>query len=213
MSCRHNIWPQFNPLVVPTSPVYIHVLCWVTQLCLTLCDPMDCSLPGSSVHGDSPSKDTGVGCQTLLQGIFQPRDQTQFSWNASRFFINWATREAHLYTHTHTHTHTHTYIYMYVYGSYIQAHIHTYIYTYIGFPGGARVVKNLSANARDTGLIPGSGRSSGEGNVNPLQYSCLENSMDRGAWKSIVHRVSKSWTLSDKHWVYTFYVMNSSTEY
>ena len=115
--------------------------------------------------------------------------------------------------YTHTHTHTHTYIYMYVYGSYIQAHIHTYIYTYIGFPGGARVVKNLSANARDTGLIPGSGRSSGEGNVNPLQYSCLENSMDRGAWKSIVHRVSKSWTLSDKHWVYTFYVMNSSTEY
>ena len=40
------------------------------QSCPTLCDPMDCSLPGSSVHGDSPSKNTGVGCHALLQGIF-----------------------------------------------------------------------------------------------------------------------------------------------
>ena len=42
----------------------------VIQSCLTLCDSMDCSPPGSSVHGDSPSKNTGVGCHTLLQGIF-----------------------------------------------------------------------------------------------------------------------------------------------
>ena len=40
------------------------------QLCLTLCDPMDCGLPGSSVHGDSPGKNTRVGCHYLLQGIF-----------------------------------------------------------------------------------------------------------------------------------------------
>ena len=50
----------------------------------------------------------------------------------------------------------------------------------MGFPGGS-VVKNPPANAGDTGLIPGSGRSLGEGSGNPLQYSCLENSMDRGA--------------------------------
>ena len=53
----------------------------------------------------------------------------------------------------------------------------------MGFPGGT-VVKNLPANAgdtRDAGLIPGSGRFPGEGNGNPLQYSCLESSMDRGA--------------------------------
>ena len=42
----------------------------VTQSCLTLCDPMDCSPPGSSVHGDSPGKNTGVGCHFLLWGIF-----------------------------------------------------------------------------------------------------------------------------------------------
>ena len=61
-------------------------------------------------------------------------------------------------------------------------------------------VKNPPANAGDTrdgGLIPGSGRSPGEENDNPLQYSCLENLMDRGAWWPAVHRVSKSQTLSD----------------
>ena len=46
------------------------VLCLVTQSCPNLCNPMDCSLPGSSVHGDSPDKNTGVGCHALLQGIF-----------------------------------------------------------------------------------------------------------------------------------------------
>ena len=54
----------------------------------------------------------------------------------------------------------------------------------------ALVVKNLPAtagNARDMGLIPGSGRSPGEGNGNPLQYSCLENPMDRAAWRATVH--------------------------
>ena len=51
---------------------------------------------------------------------------------------------------------------------------------HVGFPG-ASVVENPPANAGDAGLIPGSGRSPGEGNGNPLQYSCLENPMDRGA--------------------------------
>ena len=46
------------------------VLCLVAQSCPTLCDHMNCSLPGSSVHGDSPGKNTGVGCHALLQGIF-----------------------------------------------------------------------------------------------------------------------------------------------
>ena len=59
------------------------------------------------------------------------------------------------------------------------------------------VVKNLLANAgdiRDLGLIPGSGRFLGGGHGNPLQYSCLENTMDRGAWRAIVHGVSESRT-------------------
>ena len=54
--------------------------------------------------------------------------------------------------------------------------------------------KESACNAGDPGLIRGTGRSPGEGNGNPLQDSCLENSMDRGAWQAIVHGVSKSWT-------------------
>ena len=53
------------------------------------------------------------------------------------------------------------------------------------------MVKNLSAIAGDTGSIPGSGRSPGEGNDNPVQYSCLENPMDREAWQAIIHGVTK----------------------
>ena len=69
-------------------------------------------------------------------------------------------------------------------------------FRHMGFPGGT-VVKNptpSAGDARDFGSIPRSGRSPGEGNGNPLQYSCLENSMDRGAWWATVHGVTKSWT-------------------
>ena len=59
-----------------------------------------------------------------------------------------------------------------------------------GSPGGS-VVKNPPANAADLGLILGSGRSPGEGNGNPLQYSCLGNPMDRGAWEDIPHGVAE----------------------
>ena len=60
----------------------------------------------------------------------------------------------------------------------------------MGFPGGS-VVKEYVYNAGDTGLVPGSGRSPGEGNGNPLQYSFLEKPMDRGDWRATVHRINK----------------------
>ena len=67
----------------------------------------------------------------------------------------------------------------------------------MGFPGGSEG-KASACNVGDMGSIPGSGRPPGEGNGNPLQYSCLENSMDGGAWWATVHGVAKSWTrLSD----------------
>ena len=59
-----------------------------------------------------------------------------------------------------------------------------------GFPGGL-VVKNLPTNAGDVGLIPGLGRLPGEGNGTPLQFFCLGNLMDRGAWQAIVHGITK----------------------
>ena len=69
---------------------------------------------------------------------------------------------------------------------------------WMGFPGGS-VIKNTPANAGDAGLIPGLGRSSWEGNGNPLQCSCLENPVDRGAWLATVHEVLEldtTWGLS-----------------
>ena len=71
------------------------------------------------------------------------------------------------------------------------------------FPAGS-VVKNLSANAGDSGSIPGSGRSPGQGNSNPLQCSCLEHTTERGAWWTTVHGLVKSldttaWLSNSKH--------------
>ena len=63
----------------------------------------------------------------------------------------------------------------------------------VGFPSGS-VVMNLPANAGDVGSIPGSGRSPGEGDGNPLQFSCLGNLRDKGAWWATVHRIAKSRT-------------------
>ena len=75
----------------------------------------------------------------------------------------------------------------------------------IGFPGVSEV-KVSACNVGDLGSIPGSGRSPGEGNGNPLQYSCLENPMDGGAWWAIVHGVAKSWTrLSNFTFTFTFH--------
>ena len=71
-------------------------------------------------------------------------------------------------------------------------HIWTAVQVLEGFPGGSDG-KESACNAGDLGLIPGSGRSPEERNGNPLQYSCLENPMDRGAWRFTVHGVAKSW--------------------
>ena len=63
----------------------------------------------------------------------------------------------------------------------------------LGFPGGL-LIRNLPAKAGEAGSISGLGRSPGVGKDNLLQYSCLENSMNREAWQAIVHEAAKSWT-------------------
>ena len=68
-----------------------------------------------------------------------------------------------------------------------------------GFPSGSVVVKNLPANAGDSGSTPGLGRSPGEGNDNAFQYSCLENPKDREAWWATIHGVAKSQTQLSPH--------------
>ena len=77
-------------------------------------------------------------------------------------------------------------------------YIHTYIHKEnMGFPGSS-AVKNLPANAKDAGLIPGLGRPPGEGIGNPLQYSFLGNPMDGGVWWATVHGVAKEADLTTK---------------
>ena len=74
---------------------------------------------------------------------------------------------------------------------------------FTGFPGGSDD-REYACNAGELGLIPGLGRSPGEGNAYPLQYSCLDNPMDRGAWRATLHRVTESRTrLSD--FTFTFF--------
>ena len=85
--------PHTITLLLSTVPV-----CLVSQSCLTLCDPMDYSPSGSSVHRDSPGKNNGVGCHALLQGISPTQGSNPGLPNiASRSFTIWATREAHEY--------------------------------------------------------------------------------------------------------------------
>ena len=67
------------------------------------------------------------------------------------------------------------------------------LYLKMGFPGNSDYKESV-CNARDLDLIPGMGRSPGEGNGNPLQYSCLENHMDRGVWRTTVHGAAESQT-------------------
>ena len=78
----------------------------------------------------------------------------------------------------------------------------------LGFPGGSGV-KTLPANEEESGLIPGSGKSPGEGNGNPLQYSCLENPMNSGTWQVTAHGVTRvGHDSTTKQYIYTFFNFN-----
>ena len=93
-------------------------------------------------------------------------------------------------------------------------YIHTcvHIFANIGFSGGSGS-RESACNAGDLDSIPGLGRSPGGGHGNPLQYSCLENSMARGAWWAAVHGVAKSWTrLSDFTFTFHFHALEKEME-
>ena len=130
-----------------------------------LCYTMDCSLPGSSVHGIFQARILEWVAISFSRGSSWPRDQTWVSLIVGRCFTVWATREA------------------------------------TKDVGGANAKKVYlpMQETRDAGSIPGSERCPGEGNGNPLQYSCLANAMDRGAWWTTVHGVAKSQTQLKQH--------------
>ena len=140
------------------------IVCISHSVVSDLCDPMDCSPPGSSVHGDSPGKNTRVGCHSLLQ-ILPPQGWNSGIPHAGRFFTIWATR---ILINT-----------KWMFGA-------SQVALVVKNPSAN------AEDIRDVGLIPGLGRSPVGGHGNQLQYSCLENPMARGAWWATVHRVTKS---------------------
>ena len=147
-----TLHPGFSCLPILCSFLNLPVPAKLLQLCPALYNPMDCSPQGSSVLGDSPDKNTGVGCLFLLQGILPTQGSNQHL--LGRLFR----QEGSLP---------------------------------LAPPG------NLPASAGDlgdTGLIPRLGTSPGGGHGKPLQYSCVENPMDRGHWWTAVCRDAKSRT-------------------
>ena len=133
---------------------------------------------------DSPGKNTGVGCHALLQGIFLTQGSNPCLLSLLHCQVGSLPLAPPGKKALIGITECKSSFLLYNWASQV-----------------VLVVKNLPAKAgdvRDKGLIPGSGRFPGEGNGNPFQYSCLENSVDGGAWWVIVHGVAKSWTqLSD----------------
>ena len=141
--------------------MYVHAH---TQLCLTLCNPMDCSPPGSPVHGIFQARILEWVSISFSRG--SSRDQSRISCIGRQILYYCATWKALLDVSVQTHRTSHVVL----------------------------VVKNLPANVgdiRDEGLTPGLGRSAGGEHDNLFQYSCLENPMDRGAWRATVHSVSE----------------------
>ena len=149
------------------------------QLYLTLCDPLDCSPPGFSVHGMLQTRILEWVAISFSRGSYRPRDRSQVSCTAGRFFTNWATRKA--------------FMCLRVWMNSIRCKKMNVISNRLGLFGLPRwhSGKESARNAGDLASIPGSGRCPGEGNGNPLQYSCLENPMDRRAWWATVHGVSE----------------------
>ena len=147
------------------------------QSCLTLCDPMDCSPSGSSVHGDSPGKNTGVGCHALLQGIFLTQ-----GWNLHLLsLLHWQVDSLPLTAPGRRQWHPTPVLLP-------------------GKPHGWRSLVGCSQWGRKESDTTEqlhfhfSLSCIGEGNGNPLQCSCLENPRDGVAWWAAVYGVTQSWT-------------------
>ena len=161
------------------------------------CDPMDCSLPGSSVHGISSARKLEWICHFLLQGIFLTQESNLGLLQCRQFLyrLSWGNMK-HMRSFSRGMTDSHPCFLKTtvapcqenkIKGAWLEEEASQLVLA----------AKNLPVSAgevRDAGSIPGSGRSPGGGHGNPLQYSCLENPRDRGAWQATVHRVLKSQT-------------------
>ena len=156
-----------------------HVPC--AQSCLILCDPVGCSLPGSWVYRMSKARIQELVAISSSRGSFRPGDQTHISWvscTTRRFLTCWANREARQMSQAEL----------------IEKEKARRRYLQHGLPWWLcryRICLQCKSPRR-CGSIPESRRCSGGEYGNPFLYSCLANSMDRGAWRITVHDVTKS---------------------
>ena len=141
---------------------------------LTVLWPMDWGLPNASVHGIFQARIPEWIVISSSRGSFQARDLTQISCTVGRFF----TAEPLVLICGKKNN------------NYLLGHK-------LGFPGGS-MVKNMLANAGDVSLISRSGRSPGEGNDNLFQHSCLENPMDRRAWRATYSPCCKELNMTEQ---------------
>ena len=139
----------------------------MTKSYLTLSDPMDLGLQGFSVHRISQARILSRLPFPSPGDLLNPGIKPLSPALQADFFYHWVAKEAH---------------------------IDNYVILFVGTSPVAQTVKASDYNVGDLGSISELGRSPGEGNGSPFQYSCLENSMDRGAWQAIVHAVAKSQT-------------------
>ena len=169
------------------SPLYIlgFFCCSVTKSCPTFCNPRDCSMPDSSVlHYLQEFTLIHVHwVDDAIQPSHPPLPSSPFAFDLSQHqgLFQWV-----------------GFSHQVAKALELQLKLQSFQFKVeMGFPGGSDG-KESACNAGDLGSIPGLGRSPREGNDNPLQYTCLENPMGRGAWQATVHGVTKSWTwLSD----------------
>ena len=177
------------PQVCVCVCVYTCVSCSIMSDSLGL---MDCSSPGSSVHGILQERIVEWVAVSFSRGSSQPRDWTQVSYTTGRFFTIWATREAQDFLKTSINSfqpaglpHGFQTFQFPQFCEPIPLYVYIYIYTYIGFSCGS-AGKESARNLGNLVSIPGLERSPGEGKGYPLQYSSPENSMNY-----IIHWVTK----------------------
>ena len=151
---------------------YVHAK--LLQLCLTLCNPMYCSLPGSSVHWILQTRILEWVVMSSSRASSRPTDWTLIFY----VYLHWQVDSLPLVPP----------------GESLDILVLRCKYVLLQSVCGSSDSKESACNAGDPGLIPGSGRSPEEGNSFPLQYSCLENPMGRGALWVTVHEVTKSHT-------------------
>ena len=153
----------------------------VTQSCPTLCNPMDCSPPGFSIHGILQARILEWVAISFSRGTSWPRDWTCDFWGqvtkGNYYELKCVLLSSLSNSCVGILTHSTSEMWHYLEITSLQMSFIKVRY----FPGGSDG-KASAYNEGDPGLIPGLGRSPGEGNGNPLQYSCLGNPIDRGAW-------------------------------